>query len=860
MMKMSLIFGGGCILNPDKRAMNTEYFESVEVSDVGRKRKNNEDACLRIPERGIYCVADGMGGQAGGDLASEAITTSIQQLFAKAAPEEDATFSRRIALFRKAADEANKWIKNFSDEKVIGQMGSTVVALIIDPRNPRRATALHAGDSRLYRYRKGELKQLTADHSAIAALAAKLGCSPESIPAKYQNELLRAVGLTESIELEKTPVEITSGDVYLLCSDGLDKMQTNEQIAKILKDGASQPLATVAQTLINAANEAGGKDNVTVVLVKAGNLSGAPNVIDPDEEEEEDKTPAVPVTPPPVEAPTPANYTPQVPAMPDTADVHGETPHAEDVTPEKATADKPATPVPIPVPAPKPTLTPTPAPAAVPVSKAATDIPTAKKETKPEIKPSQKPEKKKSFPLGIIILAAAAMLAAGAGTWFAVSSKSKTAGPEAALPAKPAVSNPPPAVVATIPAKPAPQPPTANTAPVPSQSAIQEAGREALKNAQAAFDGRDYKNAAALAAAALQKIPGDASAAKLQADALAQLKIQDAWRDALNKAQNTFNNRDYKNAAAWAAEALKKIPNEQAATKLRDSALQQISAGEELDRKYQAALQEAQDALKKDNFSLAETKANEALAIRPNDPAAAQIIKQMKLAMDLDSARRNFAQGDYDTTAQICQSYPGVDDFKQLAANCRAEQSALADAKNLFNAGHYSDYSFAARIQGQTFARKPPFIELLNQVAGEQKLLADLEPLKQSGNWQAVAGSLAGPAYAAVANKAPFRSLAQWAQSQAEQVEKQKAQQQMTATFEVLLVRFNIKKPNDPYITTAEAKKEVRLDGSLSDPDRQRYLGIITSLETGFGKPSTPIQNDRVKLLKELKDTVIHHE
>jgi hypothetical protein len=82
----------------------------------------------------------------------------------------------------------------------------------------------------------------------------------------------------------------------------------------------------------------------------------------------------------------------------------------------------------------------------------------------------------------------------------------------------------------------------------------------------------------------------------------------------------------------------------------------------------------------------------------------------------------------------------------------------------------------------------------------------------------------------------------------------------MTATFEVLLVRFNIKKPTDPYITTAEAKKEVRLDGSLSDPDRQRYLGIITSLETGFGKPSTPIQNDRAKLLKELKDTVIHHE
>ena len=154
--------------------MKTEYFESAEVSDVGRKRKNNEDACLRIPERGIFCVADGMGGQAGGDLASEAITTNLQQVFTKAPPEADTTFNLRIALFRKAINQASKWIKNFADEKVIGQMGSTVVALVVDPRNPRRAVGLHAGDSRLYRYRKGEFEQITTDHSAVEALAAKL--------------------------------------------------------------------------------------------------------------------------------------------------------------------------------------------------------------------------------------------------------------------------------------------------------------------------------------------------------------------------------------------------------------------------------------------------------------------------------------------------------------------------------------------------------------------------------------------------------------------------------------------------------------------------------------------------------------
>ena len=830
--------------------MKTEYFESAEVSDVGRKRKNNEDACLCIPERGIYCVADGMGGQAGGDLASEAITTNLQQAFTKAAPEEDAALPRRLTLFRKAINQASKWIKNFADEKVIGQMGSTVVALIIDPRNPARAAALHAGDSRLYRYRKGELLQITADHSAVTALAAKLGVSPDKIPAKYQNELLRAVGLAEAVELEKTPVEIASGDVYLLCSDGLDKMQTNEQIANILKAGASQPLATVAQTLINAANEAGGKDNVTVVLVKAGDLSGAPHFIDPDEEEE-DKTVAAPATPL-VEALTPANYPTPVPAMPDTADVHGDTPHTppphtENAPPEKATADKPAISAPVLTPTPAAVTTTAPITTQTPTPKTAPENSSVKKETKAEIKAGPGSGKNKGFPLGIVI-AAAVILIAGAGIWLGVGSKSKTANPPTAIPTKPAVSNPPPATVTTTPAKPTP-----DGAP----AAIQEAGRAALKNAQAAFENRDYKNAAALAAAALQKIPGDATAIKLLADAQAQLKIQDAGRDALNKAQTAFNNRDYKTAAAWANEALKNIPNDQAATKLRDNAQQYISETANLDRKYQTALAEAQAALKNNSFSVAETKAKEALAVRPSDPAATRIIKQMKVAMELDSARRYFAQGDYDTAAQICQAYPSEADFKQLAEYCRSEQSALADAKNLFNA---ADYSFVARIQGQACSRKPPFVELLNQAGAEQKLLADLTTLKQNGNWQAVAGKLASAAFATVTNKAPFRTLGQWSQSQSDQVEKQKRLQLAAVTFEEMLVWFNVKNPTDPYIHTAEARKQNPVNGALLEQQRQQYLATITWLENEFGKLGILNQNDRAKYLKELKNTVAHHE
>ena len=315
--------------------MKAEYFESVELSDLGRQRKNNEDACLRIPERGIYCVADGMGGQAGGDLASEAITTSLQEVFAKAGPEEDGTLSRRIALFRKAANQASKWIKNFADEKVIGQMGSTLVALVIDPRNPARAAGLHAGDSRLYRYRKGELKLLTSDHSASAAIAKKLGRDLASIPAKYQNELLRCVGLSESVELEKTPVDVLSGDLFLICSNGLTRMLPDETIAKILKRGVQDPISTVAQTFINGANRAGGKDNISVVLVRVGDISGVPNVIDP-EDEEETKTPAAP-TPPSVGKPhTSHNYPSDSPGIPDTSDAYqGDTPRTDDLTPEQ---------------------------------------------------------------------------------------------------------------------------------------------------------------------------------------------------------------------------------------------------------------------------------------------------------------------------------------------------------------------------------------------------------------------------------------------------------------------------------------------------------------------------------------------
>ena len=307
------------------------FFESSEATDVGRKRKNNEDACLRLPDSGIYCVADGMGGQAGGDLASQAIVTSLREVLAKNSPTDKETLPQRMAQFHEGITQANKWIKKFSEEKAVGLMGSTVVSLIFDPQNPRRAASLHAGDSRLYRFRHGELRQITADHSTIAVLAAKLGRSPESLPAKYQNDLLRAVGLAESVELEKNSIEVASGDLFLLCSDGLTKMLKDEEIARRLAAGLQTPLATLARQFIDAANEAGGRDNVTVLFVKAGDLPPAPENSESETAEAEADTALAPMVA--------LRANEKLAAATDAADIHGETPQTEKPSTKKNTPD-----------------------------------------------------------------------------------------------------------------------------------------------------------------------------------------------------------------------------------------------------------------------------------------------------------------------------------------------------------------------------------------------------------------------------------------------------------------------------------------------------------------------------------------
>jgi serine/threonine protein phosphatase PrpC len=805
--------------------MSPPYFESTELSDVGRKRKNNEDACLRIPERGIFCVADGMGGQAGGDLASETIVTTIHEIFSKAGTDEDDSLTKRIALFRKSANEASRWIKNFSEEKAVGQMGSTLVALVFDPHSPTRAVALHAGDSRVYCYRNNDLKQITADHSAVAALAAKLGVDPSTIPAKYQNELSRAVGLSEGVELEKTPVNVNSGDIYLICSDGLSRMLPDTEIARILKEGTQQPMEDTAKKLVAGANEAGGKDNVTVVLVKVGDLTNAPKaVVDAEEEEEEGKTVVAAEPPAGIPPPGSGNTPSKKQDTHDSTDLHGDTP----TTPVTSNSG--------------------------PASMKGKDNPSTAKEGQPVF---DKPDPKRKFVwmrramIGSVVLSAIA-----GGVYFLVFYKraeapSSTADfpplpkEEGAVAVTPHPDAQPPVQTKPVTVTASPITPIPN--PTPAANPNLEAYQAAMKTAQAAFAKRDFKVATEQADEALQRVPGDEKATKLKADALEQTKNIETWRQALANGETAYASHDYATAAARANEALQIFPGEQAATKLLANATQdQSEAGQTT--KYLAALEDGQTAFKQNNFVLAEAKAKEALAIRPNDAAATLIIQQINTAIDLSSARRFFNQGDYDTALQICNTHPDAADFTPLTEASHTEQSALQQAQNQLKTG---DYSLVKSLPAQAYASKPPFVAVLTQATKEQQVLLSLQPLKQTNTWQALAAKLQEPGVAELNGKAPFAALAKWTTDV-------KNLQEANINYEKMLVWFNVKKPTDHYLQTPEARKEERFDATLPETERQQYLTTVKQLEELFRRAGC-LDKARAENLKQLRENITHH-
>ncbi|RZT41533.1 PP2C family protein-serine/threonine phosphatase [Cupriavidus agavae] len=237
---------------------------SAACTDVGRVRERNEDACLDAPERGIWAVADGMGGHAVGEFASRAI---VQALTALPAPD---SLDAAVEHARIAIQTVNQLLIDEAQRMKVRVIGSTVVMLMACER---RCSCLWAGDSRLYLFRDGHLKQLTRDHSQVERLKARgLITAEEARHHPAHNTITRAVGASATLDLELLTFEIGDGDVFLLCSDGLSNEVEDAKIAELL-DVAADPVSA-ADALLRRALDHGGRDNVSVVVIRAEDMGG----------------------------------------------------------------------------------------------------------------------------------------------------------------------------------------------------------------------------------------------------------------------------------------------------------------------------------------------------------------------------------------------------------------------------------------------------------------------------------------------------------------------------------------------------------------------------------------------------------
>ena len=245
------------------------HLRHAALTDVGRKRKNNEDSFGEFPGIGVFCVADGMGGGDDGEVASAAVVRAVEMFAERNPPPINAAYPSEDVVHAvcTAVSGASKWIYDRATARELKGCGSTFVGVCFDAAKPSEAKAMHAGDSRLYRIRGKSIRQITKDHSAAEMIGAK---NEDEVNPMFRGMILRAVGTQPSVELEVTPFDVKEQDCVLLCSDGLYRMVPEKKIVSIIRASGSPREAV--DRLISAANEAGGIDNVTAVLVEVGRL------------------------------------------------------------------------------------------------------------------------------------------------------------------------------------------------------------------------------------------------------------------------------------------------------------------------------------------------------------------------------------------------------------------------------------------------------------------------------------------------------------------------------------------------------------------------------------------------------------
>ena len=240
---------------------------SFGYSDIGLVRSNNEDVWSSLKEYGFFALADGMGGHNAGEVAAKEaiqfVCASIEEYFI--ASENPWTTFDLSRFSKHAIENANRWVYELGrKKKACKGMGTTLCTLLFHAKS---LIYSHVGDSRVYQYRKGTLKQLTVDHSLKNQLIfqGKFDeMASKSFP--YKNILTRAIGTHNKVEAEIQVAEVNPHDIYLMCTDGLTDYVDNQEILSILERHLNPEKATFS--LIEQAKRRGGSDNITIVMVK----------------------------------------------------------------------------------------------------------------------------------------------------------------------------------------------------------------------------------------------------------------------------------------------------------------------------------------------------------------------------------------------------------------------------------------------------------------------------------------------------------------------------------------------------------------------------------------------------------------
>lgn len=227
---------------------------------VGQVRQGNEDSYVAID--GLYVVADGMGGHSAGEVASAIAVRTLEEIYTSTSPGmttpeqvADAIATANSAIFLESLDDSNK-----------AGMGTTLTALVVTDAAHNKIVIANIGDSRTYLWRDGTLRQITVDHSHVQTLVERGAISAAEARTHYQrNIVLRALGIDTTIEIDLFPLDVQDGDRFVLCSDGLVDEADDAEIENEVRISAHPQ--QLAQSLVDLANDHGGRDNITVLVV-----------------------------------------------------------------------------------------------------------------------------------------------------------------------------------------------------------------------------------------------------------------------------------------------------------------------------------------------------------------------------------------------------------------------------------------------------------------------------------------------------------------------------------------------------------------------------------------------------------------